>query len=239
MKALIDLHCHSISSGHAYSTIEELAKKANDKGLRAMGVADHAPSMPASPHIYYFSNSTVLPKDINGTIILRGVEANIMDFNGKIDMPEDVLEKLDYAIASLHPPCIDPGTIEENTNAIVNAIKNPYVKIIGHPDDSRYPLNYEKVVKTAKEYGVALEINNSSLRPISFREGAWENVKAFLKLCKQYKAKVILSSDAHFSDDVGEFPNSETIIEEVNFPKELVINYDEESINELIGKKVF
>lgn len=238
MKTLIDLHCHTIVSGHAYSTMEEMISKAKDKGIKVLGVSDHAPSMPGSTNVFYFGNLSVVPREIDGLILLKGVEANIMDYKGNIDMPDEVLEKLDYAIASLHPPCIDPGTIDENTNAIINAMKNPCVKVIGHPDDSRYPLDYEAVVQAAKKYNVALEINNSSLNPNSFREGAHGNVKTILNLCKEYKVKVIFGSDAHFSYDVGEFSNCIKIAEELDFPMELIINYNKEAINDLLGENI-
>lgn len=239
MKALIDLHCHSLASGHAYSTIEEMARQAKEKNLKVMGIADHAPAMPGSPHIFYFSNSIVLPKELYGVILLKGVEANIMDYDGNLDMPELILKKLDYAIASLHPPCIESGTMEENTRAVVNAIKNPYVKVLGHPDDSRYKLDYESVVKTAKENNVAIEINNSSLKTTSFREGAWENVRKYMKICKEKKAKVIFNSDAHFSHDIGEFYNCQAIVKELDFPIDLIVNYHENDINKLLDKNVF
>lgn len=77
------------------------------------------------------------------------MEANIIDLEGKLDAEEAVLKKMDYVIASLHVPCVKAGTREENTNALIGAMKNPYVKIIGHPDDDRFPLDYEKLVKAA------------------------------------------------------------------------------------------
>ncbi|QUH19727.1 phosphatase [Alkaliphilus sp. B6464] len=238
MKALIDIHCHTIVSGHAYSTMEEMISRAKEKGLRVLGIADHAPSMPGSTHVFYFSNLSVVPRKIDELILLKGVEANIMDYEGNIDMPVEILEKLDYVIASLHPPCIDPGTIEENTNAIINTMKNPYVKIIAHPDDSRYPIDHEAIVKASKKYNVALEVNNSSLKPDSFRTGAYENVKSILNLCKKYETKVIFGSDAHISYDIGEFTNCIDIMEEIDFPKELIINYSTEAINNLLGENI-
>lgn len=238
MKTLIDLHCHSISSGHAYSTIEEIITQAKHKDLKVLGIADHAPSMPGAPHIYYFYNLSVLPREIDGLILLKGVEANIIDYEGNIDMPTDALEKLDYAIASLHPPCIDPGSMKQNTDAVIGAMKNPYIKIIAHPDDSRYPLDYTAIVKAAKEYNVALEVNNSSLKPVSFRAGAHNNVRSFLHLCKEYKVKVIFGSDAHFSTAVGEFPHCTDVIKEINFPEELIVNYNREYINDLLGENI-
>lgn len=238
MEKLLDLHCHTISSGHAYSSLEEMIQGAKRNGVKVLGISDHAPTMPGSTHRYFFQNLIVLPDEVDGVILLKGVEANIIDFDGNIDMTEKELNHLDYAIASFHPPCIDFGTIEENTNAILNIMKNPKVKVIGHPDDSRYPLDYELVVKAAKQEDVALEVNNSSLNPGSFREGAHGNVETFLKLCKENKTKVIFGSDSHISYDIGAFHNCLKAAKKVDFPMELVVNYNPELINNLVGRKI-
>ena len=235
MKNIIDLHCHTIASGHAYSTMQENLKAAKEKNLKFMGISDHAPGMPGGAHLFYFHNLKVIPREIEGVRILKGMEVNIIDFQGKVDVDEETLSILDYVIASLHPPCIASGSVEENTNAIINAMKNPYVKVIGHPDDSRFELNYEAVVNAAKEYNVLLEVNNSSLSPNSYRAGASENVKTMLNLCKEKKVKIILGSDAHVSYSVGDFSNCIKVLEEVDFPEELVFNASLESI-ELLFK---
>ncbi|MBN8049339.1 phosphatase [Paraclostridium bifermentans] len=232
MNAIIDLHCHTIASGHAYSTLKENIDEAKLKGLKYVGVSDHAPNMPGSTHPFYFGNLGVIKEEINGVKVLKGIEANIMDFDGNIDIPSDVVGKLDYVIASFHPPCINPGNIHENTKAILNVMENKDVKIIGHLDDSRYPVDYEKVVIKAKETNTLLEINNSSLRTNSFRVGAIENAKVLLNLCKKHDVKVILGSDAHIYYQVGNFENCTKILEEVNFPGNLVVNFNEEYIKE-------
>lgn len=232
MNAIIDLHCHTIASGHAYSTLKENIDEAKSKGLKYVGVSDHAPNMPGSTHPFYFGNLGVIKEEINGVKVLKGIEANIMDFDGNIDIPKDVVGKLDYVIASFHPPCINPGNIHENTKAILNVMENEEVKIIGHLDDSRYPVDYDKVVVKAKETKTLLEINNSSLRPNSFRVGAIDNAKVLLNLCKKHDVKVILGSDAHIYYQVGSFENCTKILEEVNFPGNLVVNFNEEYIKE-------
>lgn len=239
MKILADLHCHTIASGHAYSSLEENIAKAKERGLKVLGISEHAPEMPGSAQLIYFYNLAVLPREIDGLILLKGVEANIMDFEGNMDMPTEALERLDYAIAGLHPPCIEPGTMEENTRAILRAMENPLVNIIAHPDDSRYPLDYEALVKASKEYNVALEINNSSLHPNAYRQDARENVTTILKLCKQYETRVIFNSDAHFSHDVGNLYYCIQLAKDLDFPDELVINYSKTSINNLLNKEIF
>lgn len=234
LKAFIDLHCHTISSGHAYSTISENINEASSIGLKYLGMSDHAPNMPGASHLFHFYNLKAIPKEINSVKVLKGVEANIIDYNGNIDIPEDLAERLDYVITSLHPPCIEFGSIEENTRAILKAMENKYVKIIGHPDDSRYPLDYEKVVKAAKKNNVLLEVNNSSLNPDGYRAGALDNYREMLRLCKEHGVKIILGSDAHISYAVGKFPNCEKVLEEIDFPDKLVINYNEDDIKSFL-----
>lgn len=237
MKSFIDLHCHTISSGHAYSTISENIDEAAKCGLEFLGMSDHAPNMPGASHLFHFYNLKAIPKEIKGVKVLKGIEANIIDYNGNIDIPADLAEKLDYVIASMHPPCVAFGSIEENTNAVIKAMESKHIKVIGHPDDSRYPLDYEKIVKAAKENDVLLEVNNSSLNPDGYRAGALDNYKIMLSLCKKYKVKVILGSDAHICYAVGKFPNCEKVLEEIDFPNELVINYNETDVREFFNIK--
>lgn len=230
MKAILDLHTHTLASGHAYSTIKENIEFAKKHGIKYLGVSDHACTMPGGPHPFYFQNLKVIPKEVDGIRMLKGIEGNIIDFDGNLDISEDISKGIDYIIASLHNPCIDPGSEEENTNAILNAMNIDKVKIIGHPDDNRYTLDYEKIVLKAKEKNILLEINNSSLSPNSFREGAAENLTRMLKLCKENRVRVVMGTDSHICYDIGKFENCEKLLEEVDFPIELVINYHENEI---------
>ena len=67
MKDILDLHTHTIASGHAYNTLYEMAQAAADKGLAVYGCSEHAPSMPGTCHEFYFTNFKVLPRVIRGT----------------------------------------------------------------------------------------------------------------------------------------------------------------------------
>lgn len=96
---------------------------------------------------------------------MLGSEVNILDAKGTVDLPQKTMEKLDIIIASLHTPCMEPGSCQENTEAYLNAMKNPCINIIGHPDDGRYEVDYEALVQGAKEYGKILELNNHSMDP--------------------------------------------------------------------------
>ena len=157
-----------------------------------------------------------------------GAELNIMDYDGNIDLDEFYLQRMDYAIASLHPPCIPFGTMEENTNAVLKAMENPYVKILGHPGDPRYPIDCKAIVDKAVETETLIEINDASLIPNGFRKGSEVYIGEILKLCQKKNFPVILASDAHFATHIGKFDNALRLINEAGFPEELIINRSKE-----------
>lgn len=221
---ILDVHTHTLASGHAYNTMWEMAQHAAQNGQQLLGITDHAPQMPGSCHEYHFSNLRVAPRELFGIILLHGVELNILDSSGTVDLPQDILTEMDVVIASLHPPCYMPGSKEQNTQAYLNVMKNPCVNIVGHPDDGRYEVDYEILVKAAKEYGVLLEINNNSLNPRGFRKDARGNDITMLNYCAEYEVPVIMGSDAHAATEIGNHKRAVSLIEEIGFPEHLVVN---------------
>lgn len=238
MKDIMDLHTHTIASGHAYNTINEMAEAASKKGLSLLGITEHAPALIGSCSSLYFHNLHVVPRELFGTKLMLGCELNILDNDGSVDLSDNILKKMDLVIASIHQPCYKcRSDIENNTNAVINAMKNPYIHIIGHPDDGRFPLDYDKVVKAAKEENVLLELNNSSVSPKGFRQNAKENIKVMLEYCKKYEAYIIMNSDAHIFTDIGNHEYVRDIIDEMMFPKELIVNHSIEALNMFISVK--
>ena len=215
-----------------------MAKAASDKGLSVLGITEHAPKMPGTCHSFYFHNLKTVPRELYGIRLLLGSEVNIMDFEGNIDLEERDLKGMDIIIASLHTPCIKPGSIKENTTAYLKVMENPYVNIIGHPDDGRYPVDYRALVEGAKEKGKVLELNNHSLDPKCFRRDARENDLKMLELCKEYAVPVIMGSDAHFDTLIGEFSMAKKLLEEVDFPEELVLNRSVEALQGHVNVKL-
>lgn len=231
----VETHCHTISSGHAYSTIEEYVKQAKKKDMKAITFTEHAPKMPGGPNIYYIINQIVIPKEIDGITIYRGIEANIIDYNGNLDVQDNTLENLDLVIASLHGICIEPGSLEDNTRAIMKAMENDHVDIIGHPGNPIYPIDMEKIVKKAIETDTLIEINNSSF--LSSRKGSHNNCRKIADLCNKLGAKVACGSDAHISFDIGRCDETEKILKSVNFDEELIVNLTHERFKEYIKGK--
>ena len=230
IRDVMDLHTHTLASGHAYSTILEMAQAARDKGLQLLAMTEHGPAMRGSCQHTYFENIKVIPRERFGVRTLFGVELNILDPEGHVDIEERLLPAMDICVASLHIPCYAPRSMEENTNAYIRAMENPYVNIIGHPDDPRYPIDLKAVVEAAKENHVILEMNNSSLAPTSFRKATKEGYLEFLELCQSYDQPIIMDSDAHVDIDVGNHCYVAEILEEAQFPEYLIMNTDVEKV---------
>lgn len=237
MKILADLHIHTIASGHAYSTIEEVAKAAGEKNMELIAITDHGPAMPGGPHEYYFGNLRVLPQSIHGVKILAGVEANILDEHGRLDLKEYYLERLDLVLAGLHNVCLDPMCQKRNTSALVCALNNPFVDIVVHPGNPDFPIDMHEVVRTASELGKALEINNSSFL---VRRGSHERCQEIAQLAREYGTLISISSDAHISSDVGELAKALDVAVQAGIPVENIINLSAKRIEQFLavrGKK--
>ena len=236
MKYQIDAHTHTIASGHAFNTILEMAKAAAEKNLTMLGITEHTECMPGSCHRVYFTNLKVLDREMFGVEMLFGAELNIIGYDGKLDIPEWIIKKLDITVASIHNLCLGAGTKEQNTAAIINTIKNPLVDIIGHPDDGMFPMDYLPIAKAAKEHNTLLEVNNSSLSPNSFRDNARENYIELLTHCKNLNVPIIIDSDAHYSGHVGAHDYADEVLTYVDFPQELILNYYPEKFKKYIRK---
>lgn len=224
MNIELDVHTHTIASGHAFSTLQEMVKAASEKGLKLYGITEHSPGIPGTCDPIYFRNLHIVPRRMYGVDLLLGAEINILDTEGHIDMDEAMLRILDIRIAGIHSLCYTPGTRAENTRGMINVIANPYINIISHPGDGTAELDFEPIVRASKEYHTLLEINNSSLRPTRNKVHARKNNLEILRLCKQYDVPVILGSDAHISFDIAAYDYVWDLLAETEFPEELIMN---------------
>lgn len=235
-KISLDVHTHTIMSGHAYSTLQEMAAVAQQKGLDILGITEHAPGIPGTCDPIYFRNLHVVPRQMGSLRLLLGAELNILDTSGTIDLDETIYPLLDLRIAGIHLLCWQGGTIEENTQGMVNAIRNPWTHIITHPGDGTAELLFEPIVLAAKETNTLLEINNSSLNPVRGKQKALANNLEILRLCKHYEVPVILGSDAHFSSSIADYGFVLPLLQETEFPDGLIMNYDADRFLHHIGK---
>jgi putative hydrolase len=225
MKFVLDVHCHTVNSGHAYSTVNENAAYAAKLGLKFIGVSDHAPGMPGGAHLYNFTNLWSLPPMIQGVRVFKGVECNIMDEKGNLDLPADLLARMEFVIASFHRGSFPPTTKEIHTRAVIAAMENnPDMHIFGHPCDLFFDIDIEAVIDTAARTKTIIEINNQSLNPDSYRYRGTESLMKILELCKEKGVPVLASSDAHFCTSVGSLYRARELILAAGIDEGQVLN---------------
>lgn len=232
IRIIADLHVHTVASGHGYSTVFENLQIARQKGLLALGIADHTPSMPGGPSPLYFEARGHFPKEALGVRLYFGAEVDIRDAEGHLDLADRILRRLDFAFVSFHPQVFSGGSKEVNTRALIKALEHPFVDIVAHPGNPRYPLNYEEVVEAVVRLGKVIEVNNSSFS-VS-RKGSEENCRLIVQLVKDLGGMIIVSSDAHFCAEVGEFGEALRMLEEISFPEERIINASWEALEKFL-----
>ncbi len=235
-KITCEIHTHTYASGHAYGTIRENARAASERGLELLGISDHGPGIPGACHPYFFTCYDRLCRNIDGVEILGGAELNVMN-DGSIDLEERFIKGLDYAIVGIHLNCYEDVGAEKNTDNCISCMKNPKVFFLSHPDSNKIPVNYARLVPAAKENGVALEVNNSSLRFPETRPGCIENYKTMLALCKELGCPIVVSTDAHDPCEIGIYEPALSFLKELDFPEELIVNTSAAKLKAFIGKE--
>lgn len=237
MKPIIaDLHMHTIMSGHAFGTIREMATGAAQKQLQLIGITEHGPGIPGTCDPIYFRNFVDAPRVLYGVEMLYGSEVNVLN-GGKLDLDENHLRRLDYAIVGIHGLCYEDEGAAGNTANLIACMENANVRMVSHPDDNKFPMDYPALVAAAKELDVALELNNSSLRKTWLRPGCYENYRTMLPLCAQLGVKIAVNTDSHDPGTVGDFTLAEELLQELDFPEELILNNNLEGLKTFLRKR--
>ena len=235
MKIIADTHVHTIASEHAFSTLMENLHEAKARGLRFLAVTDHTGRMPGAPtDTYFICLRGTIPEEYDGVYLLRGCEVNILDEKGTLDLPERVLDQMEWVIGSVHGVLTKPMTVEQSTELWLNVAKNPRIDVIGHCGDANFRFDFERVIPEFAKYGKIVEINAGSYRT---RPSCIPNCIEIARLCAKYGVPLVLSSDAHFAGRVGDVADSMRIIKEANVPKELILNADLERFAQRLSKR--
>jgi putative hydrolase len=209
-----------------------MAKTASERGMEAIAITDHAPALPDAPHIWHFRNLKNIPREIYGVKILYGVEANILDLEGNIDMEPDILEKLDVVNASIHEPSYKDCGAKDHTSAYMGVVNNPYIDIICHSGSPKFAYDYEKIIDLAKKNHKLIEINNHSFM---VRKASIPNCRKIAELCKEKEVGIVVSSDAHISFDLGNYDYALDMLKEISFPEKLIMNRNLAAFEEFIS----
>lgn len=183
IKLEADLHMHTIACGHGFSTVKEMAEAAAHAGLKMIAITEHGLAMPGGPHAYFYESLQRIPSVLFGVEILKGVEANIINVHGCLDMSDKFLNNMDIVLAGFHAGTgVDGLTIDDYTAAMIAVLRNPYVHVLVHPGNPAFPVDFDKVILAAKERQKVFEINNSSLS--TSRLGSAARCSYFSRLIK-------------------------------------------------------
>lgn len=234
MRIVADTHTHTLMSGEAFCTLNENIAAAKKAGLTFLAVTDHACAMEGAATRYYFRNLPQLPQETDGIKLLRGVEVNVTDYGGSLDLSGEILEKLDWVIASFHGRVLPSGSQSDHDRAWLAIAENPLVDVIGHCGNPSYPFTHETVIRSFATHGKIVEINNHSF---GGRPGSAENCRHIAQLCMAYGVPVVVSSDAHHSSDIGKFDEAVSMLQSIGFPEELILNADCERFEQRIAEK--
>ena len=234
MQILADYHTHTKYS-HGKGTIEENVLEAISKGIKTIGISDHG-----YKHLTYgikLNDIYKMREEIDklndkysNIKVLLGMECNILDNRGNIDINDKIIENCDYIMAGYHfastPTSLksmlnhcnnymikNDKSKEYNTESIINAMKNNNIFIITHPGD-KGDVYIEEIAKVAKDTDTRLEINSSH---------GFLNTNQLAKI-KNIGNKFIVGSDAHIPQNVGNFDLAMKIIKESNLDLSLVEN---------------
>lgn len=199
-----DLHCHSKWDG-GKNSISEMAQRAQEQGYEYLGISDHTKYLKIEKGLdeKRLSEQRKEIEKLNSKFksqnsnfqILQGAETNILK-DGSIDIQDQALRKLDYAIAGIHSHFKMRKV--EMTERIIRAMKNPHIKIISHPTGrilkkrDEYKVDIDKIFRAAREYDVILEINSFPQR-LDLND---VNVKK----AKQQGIKFEIGTDSHHRD---------------------------------------
>lgn len=246
---IADLHIHTLGSGHAYSTLKECIDVAENNGMKYIAITDH-----------YYGDGTILDKknEVNRIAYLERKTEIVRDrvkviggaeFNIAHNVSSwEKLKKLKWKIIGLHGWFLNREETSlsqlyeyfENAALQYNAfahIERELHKI----DHCKYGSDlteeikdfFCKIVLMAKKTDTVLELNEASLS--ANESGAYERIRFWLMKAKENNNIISLGTDAHYCEEVGVFKNSVKILNEVNFPKDNIINCNENLIKRYLG----
>lgn len=227
----VDLHVHSLFSQCGLHTILELLERARSLGMKGIAITDHGLTVGGRLNSVFFERFISPFPEVD---VFKGVECNLLDAKGTIDFPVKYRKFIDIALLGIHPNTEKGGGVRLYTDMLLKAIdRNPHLDVITHPNDPNYPVDFDELARFAAERDVALELNNSKIR---YARSTVDEVKKLIAACVKYSCPVVVNSDTHAIHELGDDASIRTVIEEVGFPEELIVNRTAEHALTYIAK---
>lgn len=247
----VDIHCHTYASFHAMCTISEVIQLAKQRGLDAIAVTDHHPSLDypeegfriRSPDFAYFNVFCERFQNMDPDIVLlKGIELNLLDHEPWVnDLKLPFFKRLDIRLAGIHVMnhlFNKSSDLARNTKAIVAAFergdRRPF-EVMTHPIINGVKFEHKAVIDAAKRRKIAFELNNSFFLNddglTSNRMDVAELITFFEKIAEA-GGQIAVGSDAHVPHEVGKFDGACAFLARMNFPEQLIINRSLEGVRQ-------
>jgi len=228
----IDLHSHSLFSSCGLHTCVEMLNHAKKLGMTDLAITDHGLSLGGRLNSNFFER---LDDPVPGIRLLKGVECNLLEEPGAIDCPKQFLPYMDIVLLGIHHNTQKGLGKAVYTEMLLRAIEeNPFLDVLAHLNVAHYDVDFESVVQAAMARGMVIEINNSKCLP---RRSSPEATQQLILTCKKLMCPVIVSSDAHALNEIGQDHMIRPILKDLDFPQELILNCNPESVYAFIESR--
>jgi len=228
----IDLHSHSLFSSCGLHTCIEMLNHAKKQGMAALAITDHGLSLGGRLNSNFYER---LKDPVPGIRLLKGVECNLLEEQGAIDCPKQFLPYMDIVLLGIHHNIQKGLGKAVYTEMLLRAIQeNSFLDVLAHLNVAHYDVDFESVVRAAMDRGILIELNNSKCLP---RRSSPEVIQQLILTCKKLMCQVIVSSDAHAINEIGQDGMIRPILNDLDFPQELILNRDPESVYAFIESR--
>ena len=220
----VDLHAHtSFSKCGIHSHIEMLSRAA-EMGMKGVAITDHGPTLGGRVISTLFER---LHDPVPGVRFLKGMECNILEQTGCIDLPSNLLKYLDIVLLGLHPNTPKGLKPKDYTRMLVAAVENnPCVDVLSHINDPVYPVEFQPLAALARDNGLAIELNNSKTL---LGRADNSSTRSLVETCAREGCRVAVTSDAHSVNELGRDESVAPFINAAGFPSELLVTRNAEA----------
>ncbi len=223
----VDLHAHTLFSRCGLHSIQEILRRAGERGLKGQALTDHGPIQGGQVNSVFWERLDGAPGALaDGVRLLKGMECNLQGSGGAIDFPRDYLPFADVILLGYHANTPSGRGAAYYTDRMIRALdRNPWVDLVTHPADPGFPMDYRALARFVRSSGRLLEVNNSKVHlkrvdPADFRR--------FLEVCGEEDCPVAVNTDAHALNEVGDTRAADAVLREVAFPRRLIMNREED-----------
>jgi DNA polymerase (family 10) len=192
-----DLHIHTRETdGHA--DMKAMALAAKGYGLQYIAVTDHSQHLTVARGLdpkrleAQLAEIERLNDELKGITLLKGIEVDILE-DGRLDLPDSVLAKLDLVIGAVHSQFRLPA--KKQTERILRAMDHKYFSILAHPsgrllqEREAYAVDMGRIVEHAKARGCFLELNAQPMR--------LDLTDTYCQMARELGVMLSINSDSH------------------------------------------